>query len=440
MKRIAHVAGLVGWLGVVLGGPCLAGELEQYVHRDDPTFSWSAKSVHKTPGGLVTDLDLVSQTWQDIRWEHRLRVHEAAKPVYPDAMLLFITGGSSDSKPGAGDEAMGLALSRLCGTRVAVLHQVPNQPLLGGKKEDTLIAETFVRYLETKDADWPLLFPMVKSAVRAMDALQAWAKEQGVPVPSKFVVAGASKRGWTTWLTGAVDRRVVGIAPMVIDTLNMPAQKEHYMEVWGKPSEQIGDYTGRGLDNSMNTPTGRLLWKMVDPYTYRDRLTLPKQIINGTNDPYWTLDALNVYWDDLKGPKSVVYLPNAGHNLGEHRDYALSAVGALARHAITGRPYPKLSWTHSDGDDGTLRLSVAANPPARSARAWIARAETRDFRQVRWEESPLAEGEKTYQIELDRPEKGFIALFGDLEFEVDGVAYHLSTQIRQAGARAEDKR
>ena len=59
------------------------------------------------------------------------------------------------------------------------------------------------------------------------------------------------------------------------------------------------------------------LWQMIDPWVYREKLTLPKMIINGANDPYWPLDALNSYWDDLKGEKWVLYVPNAGHDLRE---------------------------------------------------------------------------------------------------------------------------
>ena len=54
---------------------------------------------------------------------------------------------------------------------------------------------------------------------------------------------------------------------------------------------------------------------MVDPYSFRDRLTMPKLLINGTNDRYWTLNALDLYWNELKEPKYVVELPNAGHGL-----------------------------------------------------------------------------------------------------------------------------
>jgi PhoPQ-activated pathogenicity-related protein len=317
-----------------------------------------------------------------------------------------------------------------------VLRHVPNQPLLGDKREDELIAETFVRYLDTKDESWPLLFPMVKSAVRAMDAVQEWARENGKPPVTRFVVAGASKRGWTTWLTAAVDKRVVAIAPMVIDTLNMRAQKIHARRVWGRDSEEIDDYTRLGLTEKFDTEDGRRLWMMIDPYAYLDRLLIPKLLINGTNDRYWTLDALNLYWDDLKGPKSVVYLANAGHDLHENRTYALNGIGALFRHVTSGRPMPTLSWAHSDATGGRLRLEIRSDPAPKSAQLWVATAPTRDFREASWSPTPLARAVDGLPIagEVARPRTGYLALHGDLEFEIDGLPYHLSTQIRQAGS------
>ena len=236
--------------GLALAGAPRAARagLEDYVKKPDSAFAWSQEGTHSTPTGTITSLRLTSQVWQGITWKHELTVYEPREIGYPDAMLLFITGGDHNSKQNEKDHKQAFRLAQLCGARVAVLRQVPNQPLLDGKSEDELIAETFVRYLATNDENWPLLFPMTKSAVRAMDALQAWAKEQGRPAVARFVVTGGSKRGWTTWLTGAVDDRVVAIAPMVIVMLNLGKQGPNQLKVWGKYSEQIDDYVPAGLD------------------------------------------------------------------------------------------------------------------------------------------------------------------------------------------------
>jgi PhoPQ-activated pathogenicity-related protein len=328
---------------------------------------------------------------------------------------------------------MAFALTKATGARVAVLHQVPNQPLLGDKSEDTLIAETFVRYLETKDKNWPLLFPMVKSATRAMDAVQAWAKDRPQGEITRFVVTGGSKRGWTTWLTGAVDNRVIAIAPMVIVMLNMAAQGPNQLEVWGNYSEQIDDYVRRGLMERVQTPEGKALWTMVDPYTFRDRLTIPKLLINGSNDRYWTLNALDLYWNGLKGPKHLIELPNAGHGLEVNRDWAIQGLGAFFRHTVTGRPMPVLSWATRRASAATT-LTIQADPPPVSARLWSASSQNRDFREAKWTSSPL-EASPAISVSLPHPASGNSAAFAELEYQIDGIPYHLTTTFFEPGIK-----
>lgn len=401
--------------------------LDDYLKRPEPAFAWKAGPTRAAGGGAtVHRVELTSQQWQGTTWTHQLTVVEPAEVLYPDAALLLITGGDVGIGPRDGDVATGLALANACAARVVVLPQVPNQPLLGDRREDALIAETFVRYLETKDATWPLLFPMVKGAVKAMDAAQAFAEGQGRPI-RHFVVTGASKRGWTTWLTGAVDPRVRAIAPMVIPTLNLDAQMKHQPQMFaGQHSEQIQDYTRRGIVGR-DDPAARDLIRMVDPFTYRARLALPKLQINGTNDPYWTLDSMNLFWDDLVGPKWAVYLPNAGHGLDQHRDYAVAAIGALFRHAIGNKPLPALSATFGEAD-GRVTMAVRSDPAPRSAQVWTATSPTLDFRQSAWTSEPLG---PEWTATRDRPASGNVALFADLVYEIDGFPFHLSTTIHQ---------
>jgi PhoPQ-activated pathogenicity-related protein len=296
-----------------------------------------------------------------------------------------------------------------------------------------------VRYLKTKDEDWPLLFPMVKSLVKAMDALEAFTKKEWNKPVKEFVISGASKRGWTTWLTGAVDKRVKAIAPLVIDTLNMQRQMPHQLEALGAYSEMIEDYTNRGLVPMPNTPEARKLWTMVDPYLYRGKLTMPKFIINGNNDPYWAVDALNLYWDGLPGDKWVLYVPNAGHNLQQKGENglpdlsrALDGLAAFVHSQVTGQPMPRLTWKH-DEQNGKLRLTVEGTPSPQAARLWVAHAATQDFRKAKWVEQAVSVKQGKASEEVARPSEGYVAFYAELDYVIDKLPYHLSTQIRVAG-------
>jgi PhoPQ-activated pathogenicity-related protein len=278
--------------------------------------------------------------------------------------------------------------------------------------------------------------------VKAMDALQAFAKEEWKFEVKKFVVTGASKRGWTSWLTAATgDPRVKAIAPMVIDTLNMPVQMKNQVAAFGKPSEMIKDYVERKLVPIPDTPEAKKLWVMIDPWVYREQITVPKMIINGTNDPYWPLDALNSYWGDLKGEKYVTYVPNAGHDLREtdkdgNKDVfptrGVNALAAFAKCQIYDKKMPEVSWTcEVIGDEGRIKVEYGADLKAR--RYWRAESDTRDFRKARWEagmsRKPHPDDVST-TIDIDRPAKGCVAVFQELDFEVDGLKFTLSTGIQ----------
>lgn len=400
--------------------------LAAYVHAVDPSFSWKVSEKKSVPGGELTTIALVSQTWREGPWRHQLHVLRPSAPRHPSFASLLVT---SSARPAVLEAARSLAARS--GGLVAVLTAVPNQPLFGGLKEDQIIAYTFDEFLKTGDTTWPLLLPMTKSAVRAMDALQAWARSEKLPPPEKFVVFGASKRGWTSWLAAAVDPRIVGVAPMVIDMLNMKAQTDWAAKVYGQQSEQIRDYTKRGLIEKMDLPPMRRLRDIVDPYSHRARYVMPKLLLLGTNDRYWTVDSLRHYWNDLPEPKLLYQAPNAGHEAG-NTPAALDTLAAFCQMLADGKPLPRVTWSLSAAG-GAASLSVASDRPAKKAVLWSAESPTRDFRPAKWSSRPLElDATRTRaSARVPSPAQGFAAALIELAFETDsGLAYRLSTQVQ----------
>ncbi|MBI5369391.1 MAG: hypothetical protein HZA54_20320, partial [Planctomycetes bacterium] len=433
-----------------------AADLPAYFSAQDDSYAWERAGAYDTPTGVhVVVLRLTSQTWQGIRWQHWLTLLRPAELRHPEHALLVISGGSLKKDPPLvpGKELLGLAeVARSVGTRVCILGQVPNQPLFDNLKEDNLIAFTFAKYFETGDATWPCLLPMTRSAVRAMDAAQEFAAQEGGPRPEKFFVTGASKRGWTTWLTAAADARVSGIAPMVIDTLNFARQMPLSRLSFGGYSEQIEEYTKRGIQDRFEEPAGRRLLELVDPYSYRDRLTMPKLILLGTNDRYWPVDAARMYFDDLPGEKYLSYLPNAGHGLGPQ---VVPMIASFYAMVIGGVPRPRFSWRTAEADGARVATVEAGEAPA-SAELWRAVSSDRDFRDERWTGAaltaePSAAGEGAgegagggaagarFVARVPLPTQGFAAWHVTLGWKSAlGVELRLSTPVEVLGGTPED--
>ncbi len=244
------------------------------------------------------------------------------------------------------------------------------------------------------------------------------------------MVSGASKRGWTTWLTGASDKRVEAIGPMVIDMLNMQVNIPYHKIAWGEYSIQIEDYVKLGIAQQVGSPEGEALVKMVDPYSYRKMLTMPKMIFNGTNDEYWPVDAIKNYISDIPGDNHLCYIPNAGHDLGD-KTQALNTLSAFFGEAVTGSKHPKCDYTISE-KNGIITLEVKANGKLLDdAILWSADSDDRDFRDEEWTAKSLGEkGEKDFTVTLNYPGSGYKAFYVDLKYKAPfGKDYTQSTRM-----------
>lgn len=425
MSRVKSFFAVVA-IAVIWGQAAFAG-LQEYVDKPDDSFAYTVHSTAEVEGNTLVVVRLASQTWQDIVWKHWLTLVVPAEIKHPDKAMIVISGGSNKSGPpsleGSFEARILNMVARRTGTVAAVLNQVPNQPLFEGLSEDGLISYTYEQYYKTGGEDWPLLLPMTKSVVRAMDAVQAVAKQNhGLDIKG-FVVGGGSKRGWTTWLTGASDPRVVAIVPAVIDVLNMGPQMEHQLKTYGDYSHMIRDYTERGIQKLMHTPEGQNLLRIVDPYFYIDKVTMPKLVLLGTNDPYWCVDSANFYFPDLKGEKYLRYEPNGGHGLGPG---VIPAILAFYTSALTGEKLPRYGWQRLDGG----ALEVTWGRPETKAFLWQAQSSDRDFRKSIWLKSPL-EGDGKCVAKVDAPEEGWTAYYVELVFPglAEGSPYGLCTQM-----------
>jgi len=447
-NRVASTARVI--LAVMFSAAAALGQetaLDRYIAKPDPAYSWKLAGTAQGNGYKAFILELTSQTWRSTAevdrpvWKHWLTI------VRPDAVttskaLLFIGGGNNNGpQPKEPSERL-VTFATETRSVVAELGMVPNQPLFfadskdKGRSEDDLIAYSRVKEIQTGDDTWLVRLAMVKSGVRAMDAVQEFmASDAGGRVKvDQFVVSGGSKRGWTTWLVGAVDKRVVAIMPVVIDALNSEAITRHHFEAYGFFSPALQDYVNHHLfPDKVGTPEYQHILAIEDPYNYlgRDRLReTPKYLVNASGDQFFLPDNSQFYFSRIQGEKYLRYVPNAKHNLAGSD--ASQSLLAFYQSILTGKPRPEFSWTKEK--DGSLIVTVKDRP--REVNLWQAtNPKARDFRLdtigSAYKSTPLKEEKPgVYVARVPKPPQGFTAFFVELVYDSGGkYPFKFTTEV-----------
>lgn len=407
--------------------------LDSYVAAPDDAYKFELVNSTEREDWSSYVLKLTSQRWLTEAevdrplWEHWLTI-VVPKEVKHDTAFLYIGGGSN--KKTEAPKGPGVIVRRvaLATNSVAVeLGMVPNQPLTftdepgRGRSEDSLIAYTWDKFMRTGDPKWPLRLPMTKSAVRAMDAVQEFLASRPEPVDiDHFVVGGGSKRGWTTWTTGIVDSRVRAIVPIVINMLNVIPSFRHHYAALGFWAPAVNDYVKMDIMNRMETAEYAELMKIEEPFSYLDRLNMPKFVINAGSDEFFLPDSTQFYWDQLPDSKRLRNIPNTGHGLGGS-DVLDSVVGYYDL-ILKGAPLPEYSWSFPDAQTIEARSETAP----KAALLWqVTNENARDFRldQVgqTWTSTaiePNADG--VYVGRVEAPEKGWRAYMIEFTYETPG--------------------
>ena len=417
--------------------------LDRYIQKPDPAFNFSLVSTTKLAGVTIQVLDFTSQSWRSKKevnhntWKHWLTIIRPDKVDYSTG-LLYITGGSnSDKIPTQFDENL-IKIAKLSNSVVAELRMVPNQPLVFSDehdflKEDSFIAYTWNKFLKGGDHEWPARLPMTKSVVRAMDAVTQFCRtnEGGAIKIEKFVVSGESKRGWTAWTTAAVDTRVVAIVPIVIDVLNIDKFSEHLYQAYGFWSPADAVYTKIGIHDLVGSLRYKELMQIEEPYEYRDRITVPKFIINSAGDQYYPPDSSQFYWDNLKGPKYLRYIPNTNHSL--RGSDVFESLLYFYKTFIRGELMPLYAWSFEN--NGSIKVVTKTHPAM--IKVWSAfNPHARDFRLDKIgpaykSHSAIDMHNGVYVGEIEPPKSGWAAFFLELKWEMpSGAKITMTTAVR----------
>jgi len=440
---------------------CVYGTaLDDYVNAADPTYHYRLNSTFE--GDLYTayvivlilKIRLTPRDSDSSVWRHWLTI---CVPDYVDSRLgktsfIYIDGGGTHDRPPTSVDLVAEVICLNSGTVSSALTQIPNEPIIFKgdgvrRSEDAMIAYTWSHFFNyTNEPDWLARLPMTKAVVRAMDTIQSFVEDNlpNLPTIDKFVVAGASKRGWTTWTTGAVDKRVVAMIPMVMPILNIVPNMNHHYQAYGGWSFALDDYLKMGLMAYLNRPVFLQMADIVDPWSYRNRLTMPKMIIAAAGDEFFLPDSAQFFINGLPGEKYLNIMANAEHSLATAYPDVASCISGFYYLIITNTRRPSFEYQIIKSNQ-TASIIVKTHDTPFEVTMWYATtisSTLRDFRLVIcpqipqciqpvfwWPETLQQQPDGTYVATMNAPDYGWTGFQVEMKWLYGPHTFTATTEI-----------
>ncbi|MFT8210367.1 MAG: PhoPQ-activated pathogenicity-related family protein [Symbiopectobacterium sp.] len=345
----------------------------------------------------VKKYQMVSQSWspgglvQPTQWQHHVDIYFPARPVKSQHALIVVNNETNYSngviKADQRNEfspEMLVSIARATKTIVISVSNIPNQYLTYSAdskplKEDDSVARSWSLFMEN-----PALrtrasvhIPMATAVSQAIRLAKQELKAQNI---TRFIVTGASKRGWSSWLTFISDPDVDAVVPFVIDLLDTRVALTHmYRSYGGNWPIVFYPYYQQGIDKAIDTPAFQELMKIEDPMQYLaagqiTQLNKTKYIVNASGDDFYATDNARFYYDALPGEKSLRVVPNTNHNgILKHVERTLIT---FVNRFLKNKPLPQITVKLKDD-----ALSVSFSEKPITVRRWTAKnPEARDFR------------------------------------------------------------
>ena len=404
--------------------------MSDYIESTKNEFSYDIQEVIYEENWTGYHIKMISGEWLDskkvdqVEWWHYVDII-IPKQTTSSTGIMFIDGGEK-SEDYFRIDAQSIRNAIKTQSVIVNISNIPFQPLnfLSSEQdsfeEDDLIAFAWNKFLKQgakqKDVEWLPRFPMTRAIVRAMDLAQEIVLQNDIVVKD-FVVSGASKRGWTAWTTAAVDIRVKAVVPMVIDMLNLVPSFENHYRSYGEFSPAVQEYVNYNIQDWLGTEEFKVLMSYIEPFSFIDKFTMPKYIINAGSDEFFSTDSWRFYYDKLPGEKIIRYVPNKNHSLDGR--YLTEDLVSYFYRVINDIEIPSLSWNLSDNKliaeldyDGDYDVSVwtAKNDDGRDFRLW----EEGEL----WEETSIGKlANNKYELNVSSNLKGYKAKM--IEFTID---------------------